>query len=240
MSTPPPDEPWGQPGSGAAEPPPGGGYGYPPPPPGGSGYPPPPPGASGYPPPPPPGDYPPPGGYGYPPPQGGGYPGGGYPGGGYPGGGYPGAGYPGSGYPGGYQGAGATPWGPLSGWWRRVGATIVDGIIIAIPVGFVLGIAGATQAVIDVVAALAFIVYITVLLGGSGQTVGNRASSTRVVDANQGTPIGTGRAAIRAVVQVVLQITVIGWIIDFLWPLWDRRNQTLHDKAAGSLVIRNF
>lgn len=240
MSTSPPDDPWGNPGSGSSDPPPppGGGYGYPPPPP-------PPPGG-GFPPPggeyPPPGsEYPPPGGYGYPPPPpGAGYPGGGYPGGGYPGGGYPGGGYPQGSYPGGYQSGPATPWGPLAGWWRRVGATFLDGIIIAIPVGFILGIAGANQAVIDLVAALAFFVYITVLLGGSGQTVGNRAVSTRTVDANQGTPIGSSRAAVRALVQVVLQITVIGWILDFLWPLWDSRNQTLHDKAAGSVVIRNY
>lgn len=211
VSTQPPDDPWGN--SNPPPPPPGGGYPPPPPPPGGQ--------------------YPPPGGYGYPPPP----PGAGYPGGGYPGGGYPGEGYPGAG---GYAGGPTTPFGTLAGWWRRVGATIVDGVVIAIPVGFVLGIAGANQAVIDLVAALAFFVYITALLGSSGQTVGNRAASTRTIDANHGGPIGSGRAAVRALVQLVLQVTVIGWILDFLWPLWDSRNQTLHDKAAGSLVVRSY
>lgn len=130
-----------------------------------------------------------------------------------------------------------TPWGPLSGWWRRVGATIIDALLIAIPIGFVLGLANTTQSIIDLVFLAAFFLYITLLLGGSGQTLGNRAVSTRVVDANRGTPIGNNRAAVRALVQIVLQITFIGWIIDFLWPLFDSRNQTLHDKAAGSLVI---
>jgi len=27
--------------------------------------------------------------------------------------------------------------------------------------------------------------------------------------------------------------------LDLLWPLWDRRNQTLHDKAAGTVVLRH-
>jgi uncharacterized RDD family membrane protein YckC len=28
------------------------------------------------------------------------------------------------------------------------------------------------------------------------------------------------------------------WLIDYLFPLWDPRKQTLHDKAVKSIVIR--
>lgn len=191
----------------------------------------------GYPPPPPGGDYP---GGGYPPP-GGGYP---PPGGGYPGGGYPGGDYPPPYQGGGYQGwgGGGFPPGALAGWWRRVGATVIDGVIIGIPVGFILGLAGVSQNGIEGVSALIFFVYLVGLLGmPRGQTIGNMGVRTRVVDANNPVvSISTGRAAIRAIVLLVLQITVIGWILDILWPLWDARNQTLHDKAAGSLVVRVF
>jgi uncharacterized RDD family membrane protein YckC len=31
---------------------------------------------------------------------------------------------------------------------------------------------------------------------------------------------------------------VIPGLIDVLFPLWDPRHQTLHDKAAGSIVLR--
>ncbi len=205
----------------------------------------------GYPPPPPGGDYP---GGSYPPP-GGGYGGGGYPppppGGGYPGGGYPppGGGYPGGGYPpphpgGGYQGwdqGGSGP-GFLAGWWRRVGATVLDGVIIGIPIGFILGLAGAGQNTIEGISAVVFFVYQLLMLGRpKGQTIGNMGVRTRVVDANNpAAAITPGRAAVRALVLLVLQITVIGWILDILWPLWDARNQTLHDKAAGSLVVRTY
>jgi uncharacterized RDD family membrane protein YckC len=81
--------------------------------------------------------------------------------------------------------------------------------------------------------------YQCIMLGvPRGQTVGNMAVATRTVDANTGGPIGFGRAAIRSVVLLVLQVTIIGGILDILWPLWDRQNQTIHDKTANSLVIR--
>jgi uncharacterized RDD family membrane protein YckC len=27
-------------------------------------------------------------------------------------------------------------------------------------------------------------------------------------------------------------------LLDVLWPLWDAKNQTLHDKAVGTVVLR--
>jgi len=27
------------------------------------------------------------------------------------------------------------------------------------------------------------------------------------------------------------------WVLDVLFPLWDAKNQTLHDKVAGTVVI---
>jgi uncharacterized RDD family membrane protein YckC len=27
-------------------------------------------------------------------------------------------------------------------------------------------------------------------------------------------------------------------LLAYLWPLWDRRNQTLYDKMAGTIVVR--
>ena len=33
----------------------------------------------------------------------------------------------------------------------------------------------------------------------------------------------------------------IAWLVDYLWPLWDRaeKMQTLHDKMLGTIVVRN-
>jgi uncharacterized RDD family membrane protein YckC len=27
-------------------------------------------------------------------------------------------------------------------------------------------------------------------------------------------------------------------LLAYLWPIWDRRNQTLYDKMAGTIVVR--
>jgi uncharacterized RDD family membrane protein YckC len=227
VSTDQPDEPWGA----GSPPPPGGGYppppppgSYPPPPPGGS-YPPPPPGG-GYPPPPPGGSYPPPG-YGYPP------PGAGYPAGGYPGGGYP----PQGGYGYGGTGKGATPFGPATGWWQRVGASIVDGLVLIIP-NVILNLIGG-RALGYLLSIILTATYQTLMLSRRGQTVGNLAVGTRVVDAKTGAVPTPGKALGRYGSTLLLVILlVIPSILDILWPLWDRENQTLHDKMAGTYVIR--
>jgi uncharacterized RDD family membrane protein YckC len=129
----------------------------------------------------------------------------------------------------------------LAGWWRRVGATVVDGIVIGVISGIILGIAGVSvtgwsryflEGVFQVV-------YQILLLGGNrGRTLGNRVVNTVTVDGRTGTPISYDRAIPRSLVQALLGFTIIGGVLDILWPLWDRQNQTLHDKAAGTVVLR--
>lgn len=70
-----------------------------------------------------------------------------------------------------------------------------------------------------------------------GQTPGMMLAGIRCVDTNLGR-LGYGRALLRAFVEYVLAVLFfIPWVIDMLFPLWDWKNQTLHDKAAGSMVI---
>jgi uncharacterized RDD family membrane protein YckC len=84
------------------------------------------------------------------------------------------------------------------------------------------------------------IIYATVLVGGRrGQTVGMMAVGVRCVTDAGGAQIGMGKAFGRALLEEVLRVTVIIWILDMLWPLWDKKRQTLHDKAVGSVVIRS-
>ena len=223
-------------------------------PPGAGGYPPP--GAGGYPaarrlpptwrlPPPAAGDYQPPGAGGYAPP--GSYPPPGAGAAGYaPPGNYPppprswtqpGAGWqqPGPGW----GGPDGRPAGYLAGWWRRVGATLIDGILVGIVAAIILGLAGVTTGARSLLEVLIQLIYLIVLLGGNGgRTLGNMALRTRTINARTGLPCAYDRAVPRSLVQVVLGITVIGGILDILWPLWDHQNQTLHDKAAGTVVLR--
>ncbi|MCU4184709.1 RDD family protein [Acidiferrimicrobium sp. IK] len=130
----------------------------------------------------------------------------------------------------------STPTPQLAGWWYRVGATVIDGIIL----GVVGGILGAAFGSVGARYALSFVLgllYVSLLLAYRTQTVGMMALGTRCVDARTGMPISMGRAFGRTLVSDLLGITIIGGILDVLWPLWDPQNQTLHDKAVGSLVV---
>ena len=131
-----------------------------------------------------------------------------------------------------------TPFGPATGWWQRVGATIVDALVLIVPNFIVLAALGSGVGS-RLVTVIVQVAYSTVLLSQRGQTVGNMAVGTRVVDSRSGGNPSVGRALGRSVAPLALFILlVIPLILDLLWPLWDRENQTLHDKMAGTYVIR--
>lgn len=65
------------------------------------------------------------------------------------------------------------------------------------------------------------------------------AMKIAVKDANTGGPIGYGRALARWLVASVLWVAFyLPGLIDVLFPLWDPKRQTLHDKAVGSVVVK--
>jgi hypothetical protein len=73
---------------------------------------------------------------------------------------------------------------------------------------------------------------------GHGQTLGKRAMGIAVRSV-AGTGIGIGRALGRAYFMFFLYLLGgLGLLIDGISPLWDRRNQALHDKVVDTVVIR--
>ena len=89
------------------------------------------------------------------------------------------------------------------------------------------------------VAAIDGIAYVTLRIAGSGQTIGMKMMHIRCVDASSGRhPIGLGRSLVRCLASVAMGIGGIPSIIDFFWPIWDSRNQTLHDKLVSTVVVR--
>ena len=71
------------------------------------------------------------------------------------------------------------------------------------------------------------------------------AVGVRVVRDGTHDALGYGRAFWRALVEQFLRILgtvtiILGliWLLDMLFPLWDRRSQTLHDKIVGTVVLR--
>jgi uncharacterized RDD family membrane protein YckC len=126
--------------------------------------------------------------------------------------------------------------GQLAGWWRRVWATLLDGIIIGIPAEIINVAAGRAAYWVFLIVATA--VYTTFMLSTRGQTIGMMAVGTECILESTGARLATGQAFLRWLVAELLDVTVVGGILDILWPLWDQKNQTLHDKAVSSLVIR--
>jgi uncharacterized RDD family membrane protein YckC len=93
---------------------------------------------------------------------------------------------------------------------------------------------------------VAYLVYTTILCGGQrGQTVGMMAVGTRVVRDGTLDVVGYGRAFGRGLLEQVFRILgsvtiILGvvWLLDMLFPLWDKKKQTLHDKVASTVVLR--
>ena len=91
-----------------------------------------------------------------------------------------------------------------------------------------------------------YVAYGTLLCGSPrGQTVGMMAVGVRAVREESFAVLGYGRALARAVFEGVLRLInllffLLGliWVLDMLFPLWDSKRQTLHDKVAGSVVLR--
>ena len=156
-----------------------------------------------------------------------------------------------------YQGPQPT----YAGFWIRLVARLLDGLILGIPFGIVfLVVAGAvglfasntsnSSQDTQNAAAAAFggvfiLLYLLVLVvqigywiyfwGSSGQTLGMRLLHLKVVDANTGGPIGYARATVRFLMSIVNSwACYIGWI----WVAFDPRKQGWHDKVANSVVLQ--
>jgi len=69
-----------------------------------------------------------------------------------------------------------------------------------------------------------------------GGTPGKRFTKLGVVSLPDGGQLGLRRGFLRYLVQTLGQLPLfLGW----LWCIWDPHKQTWHDKAAGSVVVRN-
>lgn len=141
----------------------------------------------------------------------------------------------------------------LGGWWRRVGATFADNVILFLPSlllqSFFTATSGATIGVLAF-AALQGVYLVKLIAAPRGQTIGNRVAATRVRDATSGQAVTTTQALKRwafvAAYQLLIafaggnfafELLLVAAAIDDLMPLFDSRKQTLHDKIANTIVV---
>ncbi len=119
-----------------------------------------------------------------------------------------------------------------AGFWRRLAAALIDGILLGIVSGILEAIFGTNAGYgLGTLITIGYFVYFH---GTTGQTPGDAALSIRVVGKDDGAPIGYARAFVRWLVSLVSGFVIL---IGYLWMLWDSEKQTWHDKAANSVVI---
>ncbi len=119
-----------------------------------------------------------------------------------------------------------------AGFWRRFAAALIDGLIVAIPVGLLENAFKQTGYLLGLLVAMAYFTYFEG--GPAGQGYGKRALGICVVDVDTGGPIGYGRAAVRYLARAV---SAIVFYIGYLWMLWDSEKQCWHDKLARDVVV---
>jgi uncharacterized RDD family membrane protein YckC len=151
----------------------------------------------------------------------------------------------------------------LSGWWRRVGAQLIDGLIVGVGgvalaiaimapfsagffvddgVGVVALIVGFLIAVVCV--SIVALLYAPAMMARTnGKTLGRMATGIRVVRAN-GEPMTFGWAMLREVAVKALLVGIassltfgLAWLVDVLWPLWDEENRALHDFVVNTRTV---
>ena len=76
------------------------------------------------------------------------------------------------------------------------------------------------------------------LVASRGYSIGQGVVRVKVIDGS-GNLLTTGTAFIRLLAQAAMGFVPILPLLDLLWPLWDERRQTLHDKAVGCYVVNN-
>jgi uncharacterized RDD family membrane protein YckC len=158
----------------------------------------------------------------------------------------------------------------LAGWWTRVGAYLLDGIIAGLPGLLLIELChqGSIGRLIGyLLTAILPVLYGAILIGLYGRTPGMRLLHVRAIHAATGRDLTRGEAWTRALAAFALyqlvgfvllliewseptgwsahrhpivsafQVLVFVLYLGLLMPLWDSRNQTLQDKAVGSIVV---
>lgn len=151
----------------------------------------------------------------------------------------------------------------VASWGRRVAAFLIDSVLAQVLTFGVILIGALVAALVDniaypeyihsdtmspaaitIVLTALFAAFATAIAYWSlphakwGKTIGKWMLGIRVIAANTGTPPSVGRALGRYFFFALLSFPMITFFVDCLWPLWDSRGQSLHDKVAGTYVIR--
>ncbi len=134
----------------------------------------------------------------------------------------------------------------LGSWLQRVGAYLIDFLVVGIPglIGGYLNVqatvnpgdsAGIVPAILVLVTLGLAIWNIVIRQGSTGQSVGKQVLGLKLVRESDGQPVGAGMSFVR---QICHFLDGLACYVGYLWPLWDQKRQTFADKIMSTLVIR--
>jgi uncharacterized RDD family membrane protein YckC len=148
---------------------------------------------------------------------------------------------------------------PLASWGSRVGATLIDWLVLLVPVVvltiIVVAVATGSDTGAVVTGILGVLAYLVVVLAyapvlmaregvHNGQTWGKQMIGIRVVR-DTGEPMNFGWSALREIAVKGLLVGIVSsiiplipWLLNYLWPLWDDENRALHDIVCSTHVVR--
>jgi len=133
-----------------------------------------------------------------------------------------------------------------AGFWIRVGATLIDSVIIIVvlmvPLSFIYGrqywvgdqyIHGFWDLLLGYVVPIVATIWFWLRFMG---TPGKMALRLRIVDARTGNRLSLGQAIGRYFGYIV---SILPLALGIIWVGIDRKKQGWHDKLAGTVVIRD-
>jgi uncharacterized RDD family membrane protein YckC len=146
---------------------------------------------------------------------------------------------------------GGPPQGALASQGTRLAARLLDMVIILAALGVVIGIISVLQllwqntgylmvtAVLGMLCGVAVLCSEPILTWRYGATLGKRALGLRVARLDNGQRLTPGGAFGRWISSTVMGFIPFLGLLNVLWCCWDTPyRQCLHDKAAGSVVVR--
>ena len=131
----------------------------------------------------------------------------------------------------------ATP--AYAGFWRRVGATLIDSVLFSLLYGFVLGpaiINAPVWSLEGMFRSLLTLVITVVLWINFLGTPGKLLMGCQVVDAGSYKVMTVKQAVIRFVSYLASMLPLM---LGYLWVARDPRKQGFHDKIANTVVLYN-
>ena len=122
---------------------------------------------------------------------------------------------------------------PRAGFWLRVGATLLDVVMVGLIFGLLHGVFSPLVR-LGGSFPLWFAIYHVLMWGTKGTTIGGIICGLKLVRLDD-RPIDWGVAIVRAL-SAFLSLCVAG--LGFIWVAFDDEKQSWHDKIAGTTIVR--